>query len=353
MSIAIHLGLCAGLLLAACGDNGKECGEGTTEVDGRCVGQVVPQVTCAEGTLLDVPTNTCIVDPATCRGGTVFVRGSCQDATADLNPDLEEGAEPNGLGLEDEPSEVPAGVITLPSSGSPGVLLHGRLGPQPDRNEDGVPEYDVDTFVFDTTAPALLEITADGLGGVVAGFVVTSELPNGWARVALSAEGDGVQRRIFIPTAGRYRLSILDSRSLSVRSPRAVSGLEGEYFVTVEQHSLVNPQAITLQDGLATRTGTLAPNSVDMFTFTRETTRTEVVLTSPFAGTLGTVTALIGGELVSFAAEEKAHGSSYPAELFLDNYRFGEEVTLVVDHWFTTTLTPVAYELTIETKTPL
>ena len=64
--------------LVACGDSSNTCGPGTTvDEHGDCVA-TTPRTTCSKGTLLDVATNTCVIDPASCQGGTTLVGSSCQ-----------------------------------------------------------------------------------------------------------------------------------------------------------------------------------------------------------------------------------------------------------------------------------
>ncbi|MDX2088006.1 MAG: hypothetical protein SFX73_09155 [Kofleriaceae bacterium] len=350
MTIAIRLTLSAGVVLAAaCGDNSKACGEGTVEEDGLCVGEVVPPVTCAEGTLFDAATNTCVIDPASCADGTVFIRGRCQDPTAALTPDLEEGEEPNGRGIGGEASVTPAGVITLPAIGSPGVVLHGRIDAQPDRDGDGAPEPDFDAFQVDTTGPAVLEITADGVHGLAAGFSVTSELEDleRWSRIAINLTGDVAQRRLFLPMAGRYLIAIADARSLTL--PQAIPDDENaEYYVTITQAAQPAPTALTLTEGMATRNGTLAPNQIDFLTTTIESARTDLVLSSPFAGTMGSMVVLIDGALAGVATEQKLLGSSEAAELTITGGVDGEVMTIVVEPAATTTSSPIDYALDIE-----
>src|SRR4051794_15275931 len=104
------------LASAACGDNSDQCGPGTINLDNVCVpaaavcgrgtvldmmtGSCIPDPTiCGAGTLFDVTTNACELDPDSCKGGTIPINGSCQDPTAGLTVDVEEGPEPNGFGV--------------------------------------------------------------------------------------------------------------------------------------------------------------------------------------------------------------------------------------------------------------
>src|SRR4051812_30736058 len=102
---ALHLvfGVAAALAATACGDNSRQCGNGTTDMNGVCVGGEGGGASCGDGTVLDPATNTCVIDPNACQDGTVLVGNQCVD-TGTLTPDIEEGSEPNGLGLLGEDS---------------------------------------------------------------------------------------------------------------------------------------------------------------------------------------------------------------------------------------------------------
>jgi len=355
MTALTRLTLCAGLALAAaCGDNTNVCGEGTVEQDGRCIGQVVPPVMCGEGTMFDEVSNTCVIDPAACQGGTVLIRGSCQDPAADLIPDLEEGTEPNGAGVAGEDSAAPAGVFVLPSIGAPGLVLHGTIEPQADRNEDGVPEPDIDTYLVETTAPAVLEITIDGLHGMAGGALVVSDVAGleEWSRVAINLTGDTAKRRLFLPVAGRYRVGIADARSLVV--PQAVVGGEdSEYYVTITQHPQTTPAPITLSGGMAMHTGALGPLDVGFFTAPLGTGQNDLTLSTEFDGTMGGLVVLVGGELAAAADELKLGPIMQDAALVVSGVESGEDVTIVLDHRISGTTTPVPFLLDIVARSTL
>ena len=88
------------------------CGFGTIadEETGDCVpdGTVV----CTNGTRFDPLTGACEIDPAACQNGTVLIDGACVDPAVAVVADLQEGPEPNGLGMI-EASDAQAGNITL------------------------------------------------------------------------------------------------------------------------------------------------------------------------------------------------------------------------------------------------
>ena len=112
------------LVLVSCGDNSKECGSGTHDKNGVCLGdgacgpgtkldttsgECVPDgsMICTDGTVFDPTTSTCKLDPNACQGGTVLIGGQCVDPTAGDVVDVEEAPEPNGLGLLGETSSGP------------------------------------------------------------------------------------------------------------------------------------------------------------------------------------------------------------------------------------------------------
>src|SRR5690606_37195538 len=159
------------------------CGFGTTPEpeSGECVpdGSVV----CTDGTVFDVLTGTCMVDASACQNGTVLINGACVDPTAGLVVHVQEGPEPNGLGVL-EASLAQAGNIALPSAGSgESFVIHGTINPHRDDNEDGALDPDVDTYVLTVAAPTFVRITADGVNGTAAGFLA----------VAVASPGDPLE----------------------------------------------------------------------------------------------------------------------------------------------------------------
>lgn len=209
-----RLGVLAGGVLgvlvgSGCGDNSKSCGPGTgdEDQDGEC--EVDPGgtgVVCSNGTRLDpVSMDRCVPDPSLCGSGTVLVNGTCQDPTAGLMIDLEEGPEPNGL----EPDATPAGEIVL---GGDGFVIHGCVTPLDDATAD------LDAYLLTVSAPALLDVVADGVGGLAAGFHVLSTATTpplaSYARLGLAHGTDLAHRQLFLPAAGTYRLILTDTRTL-------------------------------------------------------------------------------------------------------------------------------------------
>ena len=200
--------LVAIVVAASCGDNSKACGEGTNDLDGdgMCEADVGGDGVCGTGTRVDPVTMECVVDPLACGGGTVLVNGRCEDPAAGIDIDLEEGPEPNGF----EPDGVPAGVIDVPPIGGDGFVVHGCIRPL----DAATPDHDV--YLLSVTAPTLLDITADGVQGLAAGFRVTSTLPAlaSWERYGIDLATDLSRRQVLLPAAGTYRLEMTDSRTL-------------------------------------------------------------------------------------------------------------------------------------------
>src|SRR5262245_57873533 len=154
--------------LAACGDDdggGAECGAGTVLMDGHCVpdGTVI----CETGTTYNADTGTCEPDISGCGEGTVLVDGECVPDDGTIEADLEEAPEPND-GFEE--GDGIAGMLDLPEVGADGVVVHGCVTPYRDLDENGNTDIDYDMWLVSTNGPALLEVTADGVGGLAAGF---------------------------------------------------------------------------------------------------------------------------------------------------------------------------------------
>lgn len=235
------------------------CGVGTLASAGHCVpdGSVV----CVQGTRFDLVTGTCVVDATACADGTTLVGSSCipddellQGAAAHL-----EAAEPNGPGA---PS--PAGALDAPALGA-STTLYGCVTPVPD--DAGVLQPDVDTWRVSAAGPMVLEITADGLRGLAAGFAVTvadpAQLPAlaAWVRYGLDRTGDTARRQVYLPAAGTYDLQLQDQRPLF--DGGATGAADTCYFATVRQVPIPASTTATLPATTGAYDG-----QVQRFTFT-------------------------------------------------------------------------------------
>jgi len=206
----------------ACGDNSRECGEGTHDEDndGVCVPDDGPtgDLVCGQGTQLDpVTMDRCVPAPSACGPGLVLVNGVCSDPTAALAVDLEEGPEPNGF----EADATPAGTFAIAAGADP-IVLHGCVVPGTNA--------DLDVYRVTVAAPTLLDIHADGVQGLVAGFRVTSTEPSAplatWQRLGLTFGGDVSQREVYLPAAGTYLLALADARTLFPLAEDPAANLE-------------------------------------------------------------------------------------------------------------------------------
>ncbi len=237
-------------VVAACGDNSDECGPGTVSQDGICVWDGSGSTICGDGTALDPVSNTCIVDPSLCQGGTVLVNGSCQDPNAGITVDLEEGPEPNGIGT----GSFPAGQLAPKAIGAGGFVIHGCIQPV-----NGV--ADLDAYTLTVTAPTLLDITAVGIGGLDAGFIVHDQDPSniGWQRYGIDVANTTSQRQAFLPKAGTYDFVVTDSRTfLAVLEGGSMQEIAAGnpdgtscYYVTLEQETIPAPTVIPVPAGIA------------------------------------------------------------------------------------------------------
>jgi hypothetical protein len=255
------------MVVAACGDNGSECDPGTTmNVNGTCVGNAT---TCSDGTIL--VGDHCEIDPASCQDGTVLMGGQCVDPGVQM-ADIEEAAEPNGLGLI-EISSQPAGTITLKPAGQ-AFVIHGKIVPFQDDDADGQQDPDIDTYVVQVTAPTKISISADGLHGLAAGFVSLANVPTSdpltdWTRFGVNLTGDTSKREIYLPVAGTYLIGVGDSRSLLLTGGAAGAEMGAaafEYYVSIEQGT-ITPKALTVDaNGTATESGMRNPGEVKLFT---------------------------------------------------------------------------------------
>lgn len=348
-----------------CGDNSKECGPGTLDEAGTCVpapscgagtlrddetGECVPDgaVVCGTGTVFDPLTGRCKIDPGACQDGNVLVHDACVDPTAGLTIDVEEGPEPNGLGVV-EISAGQAGNVTLKPAGQ-AFVVHGRLDPWRDADGDGMLDPDVDTYLVTTSGPALVRVTADGVHGILAGFaanavVDTNHVLATWRRFGLHVIGDASRRELWLPNAGTYRLSIGDTRTLheylaTGSATTAPGGDDGDYYVSLTD--LGPPTIATLP--ASSVTGSLDGEVLRFY--------------APSAGTgiktasLATPSALVQSAIVVMvndAPRAIADETSQPAQVTTGGLASGDRTFVVVDHVFDISPAPAAFTLSVST----
>lgn len=280
----------------ACGDNSAECGPGTTNVDGVCTGGgsgsgtcgsgttntngvCVPN--CTDGTMFD-PTQGCVFDPGQCHDGTVYIAGKgCVDPTAGLVVNVDEGAEPNGLGIvvdhsTQDPLEanatVPAGQLTIQDIGQTEVV-HGYIKPFQDEDGDGIPDGDADAYTVHVSQPTLVNIAIDGIGGVEGGMVAVEALTGPsdplapYRRELLNIDGDTATRQMLFPAAGDYAIVVCDSRTLEIGGP--FGGSAAEYYMSISQVAMPTTGAVFAVDssgsGGGSDAGTVAATAVQVY----------------------------------------------------------------------------------------
>lgn len=256
--LGVVVGATLAFASASCGDQGVTCGEGTKAVNGTCVpdGSVV----CTGQTRFNPETGACELDASACQDGTVLVNGQCVDA-ATTTPDATEAAEPN-----DDVDPTAAGRITVPAVGAKGFVIKGCITPHRDIEQDeqgnptgdGVMDADRDPWMISVNGPTLLDVRADGVRGLVAGFdliATDAALPTtAYLRRAVSVVNDQAGREIFLPKAGTYILFVADSRTLL--NPSVGPGDANTcYFATITQKALPAPTALTQAQTVASYDG--------------------------------------------------------------------------------------------------
>lgn len=361
--VALVLSSCA----LACGDNSKECGPGTIDESGVCVpagncgfgtkldeetGDCVADgsVVCSEGTVFDPQSGRCKVAPSACQDGTVLIHNACVDPTAGLTIDLQEGPEPNGLGIV-EASQAQAGNITLQAAGTT-YVVHGTIAPWRDADSDGELDPDIDTYVLAVDGPTLVQVTADGVHGLIAGFVAVAAVDAadplaGWKRYSLNALGDTSQRELFLPKAGTYRIAIGDTRTLnqylaSGSATAAPGGAEAEYYVSFT--GLGSPPVTTLS--ASTVSGTV-DGSVLFYGPPAGTRFAMASVAMPSDLVQASAVAMVNSTMHAIADE-----TSQPARVMFGTLADGDTTVVVVDHVFAISPAPTMYTLSV-TTTPL
>lgn len=356
------------LMAPGCGDNSRACGPGTVEEEGYCVpaatcgfgtkaheetGECIPDgsVVCSDGTVFDVLTGQCKIDETACQNGTVLVEDACVDPTAELVIDVQEGPEPNGLGVL-EASEAQAGNIVLKASDP--FVLHGTIDPHRDSNNDGALDPDVDTYVITIGAPVFVKITADGVNGTAAGFVALAVVDpmtgagaglETWKRVGMSLVSDTAIREVYLPKAGRYWLAIADTRTLidyvtTGTSTSAPGGDTSEYYVSLTPFTPAPPEMLTLTNGRITTTRTKTSEQLALFTAPLGTGLNVIDLS---------MTSALVHEALVLRARDEFHSAletdGAPVRAFVGGLDEGDDNLIIVDSEYTLLPTTVTYTL--------
>lgn len=331
-------------LAAGCGDDSRQCGPGTDEVNGICEAQ--PEVlVCGDGTRRDELTGNCVVDPNVCGDGTVLIDGTCQDPTGDLVVNLQEGPEPNGFELD----ATPAGTIVLPAVDTP-FVIHGCIQP------GGVDAPDFDVYQMTVAGPTLIELTSDGIGGLAAGFSIRTTATDpqlaGWFRLGLSTATDTASRQVLLPVAGTYQIAMTDSRTIlpiTYGSPAqpAAGNLDGTscYYATLHQRSLPTPAALDLVAGTS---GTIG-GELALFTatFPAGTTTLSAVIdpedaANPDARAAASLVVLVNTAL---RVRDDATAADPVATAAITGIVAGDDVLVALDHVWNHALAPVGYSI--------
>lgn len=339
---------------AGCGDNTVECGDGTVETNGQCLPestcgpgtvesgtQCVPDgsMICEQGTVFDPATQHCVVDPSACAEGTVFVDGECipEDETLEGMADHQEAAEPNGPGEANI-----AGMFDVPALDQ-SETFYGCVTARVDEDGDGNLDWDLDTWLVTADGPTTIEITADGIRGLSAGFYAQNADPalspilDNWLRFGINLTGDTAHRQIYLPAAGTYAFNMTDGRSLFLGG--AGAGTEETcYFATIRRIPNPTPVAATLPLTAATDRGEVA-----FYTYTADaqgdiidiTQLTESGAMSPAFVTLR------NGVLQGSSAV----AGTTPALNTVGGLSPGDVVTFVIDSEYNYGVSPQPYEL--------
>lgn len=352
----------AAALLAGCGDNSNECGPGTTSNDGVCLPDNTGGATCGAGTKDDG--GTCVPDPDVCQNGTVLIGDKCEDPTKGLVVDVEEGAEPNGLGLVVgvEVSKTSAGTISLKPQGAT-TVVHGHITPARDDDHDGQLDPDFDTYVLSVTAPTLLDVSVDGVNGIDGGFYVIGSADNllNWERYGVNIVGDLATRQIYLPVAGDYAIVVGDSRSMFIgNAPPATAGQGGaagnanaEYYMSLTVKPLPTPTPITFGATGATTVTDKLGTDVKFYSATFGVGFNETALTYTSSVANPAIVLQHNGAFRReiTAAPGSVTSTPRPADLLTAGYKEGDTALVVVDASYNTGAAAADFQLDVLTST--
>ncbi|MFW5740728.1 MAG: hypothetical protein ACOC1F_10235 [Myxococcota bacterium] len=229
------------------------CGDGTTfdEDAGACVPN---DSLCAEGTHFDG--GVCVPDTESCGPGTHLDGGTCvPDQLPD--PDVPESADPTGEASFD-----------LPDAGN-SITLGGTVDTPEDRDGDGYVDPDYDYFTFSATAGTWLRIQATSEGAAHPAFVIVSDASDAggaplYVRYALNPGAIDVQREVYLPFDGDYRLIVSDYSHVSAELfgwlGLPVGGDDFTYHVGVD--NLGEPSPSTVSAVPASESGSTADGAL-------------------------------------------------------------------------------------------
>ncbi len=345
--LRFHLALVALVGAAgACGDNANECGEGTEERDGVCVGT---PATCSDGTILD-ENGACVLDPNACQDGTVLIGGECRDPATEVTVDVTELAEPNALGIGGEASDTPAGDLVLPAAGAAPIVIKGNLTPHADFDEDGAQEPDYDTYLFDVGGPTLIEVSVDGLGGTAGGFAALTDADalESWIRIGVNTTGDTTKRQLFLPTAGTYALAIADTRTLL--GSTAHGGADTSYYASVRVLPLPAPTPIAITNRLGTATGTIGAHEVKLFTTQLDVGLNEVRAMTYQRDVIGALVVNVDDVPVALATEQKG-ANDVEASYVVGGVDAGDTTIIVLDQEINSGNASSPFRIDVQTRT--
>ncbi|HEY5948949.1 MAG TPA: hypothetical protein VIV40_25835, partial [Kofleriaceae bacterium] len=280
--------------------------------------------------------------------------GACVDPDH-ITADVEEAAEPNGLGLFGELSNDAAGAILLKPVGQH-FVVHGKIVPFQDADGDGQRDPDVDTYSIEVTAPVMLSVSADGLHGLAGGFVSLANVSqtnplSGWTRFGVNPTGDASKRQLYLPAAGTYLVAIADTRSLLLSGAAAGAAMgepDFEYYVSIDQLA-ATPTALTATDGVATSNGQLQPGEVKLFTVAmgEGINSAELAVTIDHVQESLVVSNTQGGAATIKAVADGETGDAATATATVFGIKNGDQQVVVVDNVFDYSNAPYNYALTI------
>lgn len=345
---------------AGCGDNSKECGPGTDDDDGDGFCEAAGGG-CGEGTLLDPETGACVIDPSSCQNGTVLINNRCVDPTEGLVIDLSEGPEPNNARVGGvEPSGAYAGEIVLPgpAGGDAAFVVRGTIDPFRDADNDGEVDPDMDAYTLTVDAPTLLEVSVDGVGGLMAAFLVVPLADNpaaGWQRFGLNVTGDTSRRLVYLPAPGRYAISVADTRSMwfdgdsppAAGAGAAAGNPEARYYMSIAVRPIPAPMELTVSGGTATHTGMLAPGELAFFTAPMGLGFNDVELDIPTTPAASVVVARNGAYKADAAETIDFFQGPLPAIVTTGGFLPEDNALIVADTVYHYGPGPATYRLTV------
>jgi hypothetical protein len=204
----------------------------------------------------------------------------------------------------------------------------------------------------------VLDVEVTGVGGAIGAFYLAGDpkADPSYERYGVAIAGTTVQRRLLLPTAGRYAIAIADARAIAIgHNPppaagarAAAGGPDAAYYATLTVQPMPAPLPIALVAGAASQTGALSAGDVRLFNapLGAGSFALDLAMPGPAAASLAVID---DGALVGYADENPGAAARPPsaARLTISGRPAGDMPVIAVDAVYNTGPAAEPFTLTI------